>query len=115
VHLLPRFRRGLREEAVIALLLLVACSTSDPCRGVRDLATSPGGLDLAQSEHPGWGQDDCFQCHQAWRIHRADCLSGADVDAAEIAARGDTHDPSTCVDCHGSNGVERWADTGGAP
>lgn len=94
-------------------LFLAACGAPGPCEGVRDLATSPDGLRLAQEEHQaGWGQTDCFQCHQAWALHREACSSFADtgqaVDLAEIAEQVDPRDSSSCVPCHGANGVPAW-------
>jgi hypothetical protein len=90
------------------LLLLAGCPPADPCTRIRDLATSPAGLDLTQDEHPGWGQTECFQCHQIVNIHRYDCFSAADIDVAAIRDLIDPEDTSTCVPCHGANGVPEW-------
>jgi len=98
---------------LIPALLLAGCGQTDPCAGVRDLATSPAGLTLTQVEHPaGWGHSECFQCHQAWRIHTADCNSFGDtaglIDLAAVAEQADPQDTTSCIPCHGDNGVEGW-------
>lgn len=102
-----------RLVAILALLA-VGCGEPDPCDGRRDLATSPDGLRLAESEHEaGWGQTDCFQCHQVFEIHRSVCSSFTDtglIDLTEVVARTDPGDTSTCVTCHGWNGVAAWKD-----
>jgi len=106
---------------VLALLLLglAGCPPADPCTRVRDLATSPDGLDLTAEEHPGWGQTACFQCHPIVRIHRADCFSAAEINVAAIDDLVDVQDTTTCVPCHGANGVPAWvdlaSDTGATP
>jgi len=103
------------NRALLFALLLgtVGCETSDPCSGVADLALSPAGLTLTQGEHvDGWGHDECFQCHQAWRIHRVSCSSFDGepglIDLEAIADRADPNDTTTCVSCHGANGVPGW-------
>lgn len=99
---------------MIALVLAwLGCAEEDPCAGVRDLATSPGGLALTREEHAaGWGKTACFQCHQAWVIHARDCSSFGDtaelVDLSAVAERADPSDTSSCVPCHGANGVAAW-------
>ncbi|HJN73466.1 MAG TPA: hypothetical protein QGF58_05985 [Myxococcota bacterium] len=94
----------------MSLLLLLACGDPDPCAGTRDLTRSPAALTLTAEEHGvGWGQEQCFQCHQAWNIHSQDCIGGVEVEEIEA----DPEDPSTCVPCHGDNGVEALrVDTG---
>ncbi len=103
----------MKPSLLLPLMLLCACGTDDPCEGLRDLATSPGGLTLTEAEHAlGWGQSDCFQCHQAFKIHRADCSSfddsGGFIDLAAVAELADPADTTSCVPCHGSNGVPGW-------
>lgn len=100
---------------LLAIVLLAGCPPEDPCAGTRDLATSPSGLELTESEHPGWGRHECFQCHAVTAFHAHDCFSGADIDVAALGDHIDPDDPSTCTTCHGTNGVT-WndpADTGG--
>ncbi len=94
---------------MIALWLL-ACA-QDPCAGTEDMTTSPAGLELTAEEHDiGWGETECFLCHQAWTIHAQDCVDGVRIDVAAIEDRIDEDDTSSCVACHGSNGVEAWAE-----
>lgn len=100
-------RRALRLGVLAAALS--GCAEADPCAGKRDLVNSPAGLTLVAGEHPGWGSRECFQCHQRWEIHSADCVD--EVAVGEI----DATEPEECVACHGSNGVAEWADTGDAP
>lgn len=98
---------------IFLVLSLFGCgSDEDPCAGKRDLLSSPRGLELTQEEHPiGWEHTECFQCHQAWKVHTDDCLDGVAVDGAAIQA--ETTDD--CAACHGWNGVDAWLDTGEAP
>lgn len=107
------------KPLLLALLALAACADPDPCDGVRDLLASPAALVLTEAEHPGWGRETCFQCHHIARIHRSECLEGAEVDLERIRALADPEDPTTCVPCHGSNGVPALAasedDTGEGP
>ncbi|NOY27575.1 MAG: hypothetical protein GXP62_17055 [Oligoflexia bacterium] len=98
------------------LLISTGCGNADPCAGTRDLSQSPAGLALTQQEHGvGWGQQECFQCHQIWKIHQQDCTSGVSIDVASINDQIDVEDASTCATCHGDNGVPGLlpADTGG--
>jgi hypothetical protein len=124
-HLSPAGRlRGLSQQHVweapvihrLALLLCVlvaGCETDDRCAGVADLARSPAGLTITQQEHSeGWGHAQCFQCHQAWRIHRVSCSSFGDdsnlIDLQKITDQVDPADTTTCIGCHGANGVPGW-------
>lgn len=93
--------------SLLLLALLTGCN-ADPCAGTRDLANSPAGLELTEAEHPaGWGHTDCFECHQRWKIHKNDCIDGAEVHGDEIQADV----PTDCAACHGWNGVPDWLDT----
>jgi hypothetical protein len=94
----------------IVLLLLVGCAAErEECS--HDPLRSPGGLVVTEAEHGvGWQREDCFQCHQTWNIHQVDCIGSLDVDLAEVRAAADPEDASTCVSCHGDNGLE-----GGTP
>lgn len=92
---------------IVFALWLLACEAEDPCASRRDLTTSPAGLDLTEEEHPaGWGQADCFQCHQRWDIHREDCIEGVKLDTEALESVDE------CSSCHGWNGVDAWADEG---
>ena len=84
--------------------LLVGCGTFDPCDGVQDLSSTPLGVELTSSEHPGWGSDACFQCHSVVLIHRASCMT-PDVDVDAINADIDVNNTQTCTACHGTNGL----------
>lgn len=102
-----------RWSCLALALVLASCDAADPCDGAVDLATSPEGLVLTAEEHAaGWGRTTCFQCHQAWALHREICGSwtdsGAAIDLAAIDAQVDPSDTSSCVPCHGSNGVAAW-------
>ena len=103
----------------LAFLLLIGCNSTDPCNQVRDLSRSPDGLTLVQEEHPlGWGRTDCFECHQIFNIHHTACIGIDGVDVSAINAQIDVRDTSTCVACHGTNGVADWdglLDTAEAP
>ena len=94
---------------MLLLLGFVTACAEPECAATRDLLASPAGLALTEQEHPaGWGRTACFQCHQASRIHREDCLDDVAVDGAAINAAVDPADTSTCVACHGSNGHAEW-------
>lgn len=105
---------------LLAALVLawLGCVSDDPCAGTRDLLASPAGLVLTPGEHAlGWARTECFQCHQAARIHANDCTSLVAVDARAMDSAVDVDDTTSCVACHGSNGVREWAsllDTGEA-
>lgn len=89
---------------VITLVSLLGCVEVEPCESLGDASASPGGLLITQEEHgPGWSQDECFTCHQTWNIHQFDCIGGVDLEAVEALA--DPEDVSSCVQCHGANGV----------
>ena len=97
------------------VLLLPACQEDDPCAGVRDIFQSPRGLTLTREEHVlGWGQTECFQCHQLWSIHVSPCTAILGDSAGDINAGIDPEDTTTCISCHGTNGVDGWGDTGAA-
>ena len=93
------------------LWLWLGCVSEDPCAATRDLLASPSGLVLTPGEHEiGWARTECFQCHQAARIHSSDCASVVAVDAAALAEETDADDTTSCVACHGANGVRAWED-----
>jgi hypothetical protein len=96
----------------VVILIWLACGaqapSEDPCAGRGDMVHSPGGLTVTAEEHGlGWEQETCFQCHQVWTIHQHDCVGGLDMD--ELRERTDPEDPSSCVACHGDNGVPSWS------
>jgi len=102
----------MKPGAIFVWVMLVGCGTEDPCGDRVDPSTTPGGLELTQSEHSlGWGDAECFQCHQSWQIHVVQCMERVDVE--EISVQVDVADTESCVSCHGANGVALWTDTGG--
>jgi hypothetical protein len=93
---------------ILWLLLAVGCAPEDddPCAYVRDLARSEASFTVTPREHGvGWGNETCLQCHQTWNTHQIDCVRALDLDMEAIRAAADFEDPSTCVPCHGANGV----------
>ena len=102
-------------RAWLVAMALAACAPGDPCDTLDDLGTSPMALELTEAEHPGWGRTTCLQCHPIHTFHVADCVAGAEVDVDAIEA--DPEDPTTCVPCHGANGVAALqpSDTGDEP
>ena len=100
-------------SGLFTLLFVSACAEPDPCVGVRDLVASPAGLVLTAEEHGvGWGREACFACHPLASLHAVDCTAGAAVDGAAVNALIDPNDTSTCVPCHGENGVGAWQELG---
>lgn len=109
-------KESMRNYLISFMFLLSACADPDPCASMRDISLSAASLSLTRNEHPGWGNTECFQCHQRFSIHQNDCTAVAEVDAAAIDAMIDPADTTTCIQCHGSNGVAAWAhfeDSGG--
>lgn len=87
---------------------LGACST-DPCATRGDILAGPGGLQVTQEEHVvGWGLEDCYQCHSVATLHLDGCSSSS-LTAEDILDRVDPDDPTSCQDCHGTNGTEEVA------
>lgn len=101
-----------RLALLFVILPLGACET-DPCAGHRDLAGSPAGLELVAEEHPaGWGDPGCFQCHVVATLHQDACSSFTGVSMEAVRAVADPDDTTSCIPCHGTNGVPEWEDTG---
>lgn len=94
----------MRSAWPLAVLLLGACQ-GDPCDHVRDLTATSMGLELAESEHEGWGIEACFQCHATSSIHQRSCVASGEVDAVLINDLIDPTNTASCVDCHGTNGL----------
>ena len=87
------------------LLVVLGCDP-EPCEGSRDLAATPLGLELTAGEHPtGWGDGQCFLCHQAFATHLEPCTSVDGVDLRGIYDAAAEGDPAICVTCHGDNGT----------
>ncbi len=83
-----------------------------------NLLNSPGGLLVLQEEHPtGWQRPDCLACHAVINMHTVNrtglpnCNTLPDppttgcIDLAEIQEIIDNQGPSSCMLCHGDNGV----------
>jgi hypothetical protein len=93
---------------ILWLLVTLGCAEvdEDPCAYVRDLIRTEDGLALTPDEHGvGWGNETCLQCHQTWNTHVRDCSRAVDWDLEAIREAADFEDPTTCVPCHGANGV----------
>ena len=72
------------------------------------LLASPGGLVVLEEEHPtGWMRADCFGCHNVNNIHQINRtgLPDDEVDLAGVRAIVQSGGESSCMMCHGSNGV----------
>lgn len=71
-----------------------------------DLLGTTDGLVLTQDEHEaGWGRSECDLCHNLENIHLTNRTSlNIDMEAIreDVLAEGIT----SCVTCHGTNGVE---------
>lgn len=96
----------------LAALLAAGCGPAEPCVGWHDTLDGASGLVVTEAEHgPGWGQTECFQCHQIWAIHPADCVEEGWLDLIDQAV--DPDDTHSCTSCHGMNGTEGddWMDT----
>ena len=64
------------------------------------------GLILTESNHiGGYGRSDCFFCKNINKIHVTD-NSGGSVDVAAIREQTIQEGVSSCIECHGGNGVE---------
>jgi hypothetical protein len=87
------------------LVLLLGCQDPASCDDLPDLGQTAGGLVLTADEHPGWGREQCSSCHAVGTYHQLDCISSVSLD---LDALGDIDpaDPTACVSCHGSNGVD---------
>lgn len=82
-----------------------------------NLLDSPAGLVVVQEEHPtGWGRPDCFACHNIMDIHTVNrtglptCSATITQDClnlSEIQAIVSSQLESSCVMCHGNNGVNQ--------
>lgn len=64
------------------------------------------GLVLTEGEHTlGWGEANCFLCHQADNIHRVNRTGLATVNVTEIQQTVLDEGLASCDNCHGTNGV----------
>lgn len=84
------------------LALLLGCTPADPCPET-SMLDGPEGLVLTEEEHGiGWGEAECWQCHQVETLHRTGCTPDVDLEAVQeqVEAEG----LASCVACHGDNG-----------
>ena len=82
--------------------LLAGCDDACPRGSMLD---SQEGLIVTKQEHPlGWGLAQCGACHVHTRLHRTQCTPG--VDLASIRETVDSEGDSSCVNCHGTNGIQ---------
>lgn len=103
----------MRRFLLLSLLAVAPACGDDPCAGRRDLLQSPKGLVLTLDEHVlGWGQAECFQCHQTWNLHSSGCSEVLGDSAGDIDAWVDPQDTRSCIPCHGDNGVSEWGQEG---
>lgn len=109
-----RCTRSTRARAALALLLslavLSACgSDAGPqSEDYGNILASPAGLVVLEEEHPtGWMRADCFGCHNVNNIHQINRtgLPDDEVDLAGVRAIVQSGGESSCMMCHGSNGV----------
>ena len=92
------------------LLLLAGCgsSASPQSENYGNVLASPDGLVLVQEEHPtGWGRGDCFACHNVNNIHQVNRTGLPDdqINLPNVRAIVQNEGESSCMMCHGSNGV----------
>lgn len=93
-----------------SIFVLAACGSdaSPQSENYGNILASPDGLVLVAAEHPtGWGRPDCFACHNADNIHQVNRtgLPDSDVNLANVRAIVQNQGESSCVQCHGTNGV----------
>jgi hypothetical protein len=83
---------------------LTSCGKYDEPYEVQQNIVNTGTLTIEEANHPtGWGQKQCFMCHQKDGIHVVDRLDGVNVDLETIRASVDLNGEKACVACHGAN------------
>ena len=117
---IPRAPTGMRARRWMPTpgsLLLCAClrflaacgsDASPQSENYGNILASPAGLVLVQEEHPtGWGRADCFACHNVNNIHQVNRTGLPDdqADLAGVRAIVQNQGESSCMMCHGTNGV----------
>jgi hypothetical protein len=103
----------------LAAAAIAGCGTAGNMQGENygNLLNSPASLVVVQEEHPtGWGRPDCFACHNIMNIHTVNrtglpnCSATITQDClnlSEIQAIVSSQLESSCVMCHGNNGVNQ--------
>lgn len=98
----------IKSFTLLCLLLFFAgCGDVDPSLGENfgNILQTAAGLTLTEGEHTiGWGESNCFLCHQADNIHRTD-RTGGTVDVVAIQDQVRDEGVSSCSICHGTNGA----------
>lgn len=92
---------------IILAMILLACGTDNTLGGEDhgNLATSDEGITLTQDEHPiGWGEADCFFCHNMENIHQTD-RTGTGLNLEGIRELTQDEGLASCATCHGTNGL----------
>ena len=108
---MTRFARFTAVGLLLCALAVVSACGSDAApqsENYGNLLASPGGLVVLEEEHPtGWMRSDCFGCHNVNNIHQVNRtgLPDDEVDLAAVRAIVQNEGESSCMMCHGSNGV----------
>lgn len=92
---------------LICIMTMLSCQDEVTNEYYGDLTLTPSGLILEASEHAlGWQRADCSSCHVIDNFHqdRQDRLGTFDMEQIRqvVTTLGET----SCVLCHGNNGVE---------
>lgn len=95
---------------LLGVLLLAGCGSgaAPESEDYGNILASPGGLVLLEEEHPtGWMRPDCFGCHNVNNMHQVNRtgLPDDEVDLAGVRAIIQSGGESSCMMCHGTNGV----------
>ncbi len=61
---------------------------------------------ITERTHPnGWGNFECYLCHNENNIHMVDRIESMNIDLESIKAVVGANGLSSCKTCHGTNGV----------
>ena len=104
-------RNALRLALLVAVAAVSGCGSgsSPQSEDYGNILASPGGLIVLEEEHPsGWMRSDCFGCHNVNNMHQVNRtgLTDEQVDLTGIRAIIQNQGESSCVQCHGPNGVQ---------
>lgn len=92
---------------LLAFVCIVGCGSDNTLTGEDhgNLAVGESGLILTQTEHEeGWGEANCFFCHNMANIHQTD-RTGTGLNLEAIRTLTEEEGLDSCVDCHGTNGL----------